>query len=419
MGQLKDLAAYFLRYIRQVLPEARRQLETINEKTVNCIPASFIQKSQANDGSMPGHFSTDKLCSLLFTMIPGVEAKGFVTFILSLYALDEALDEYRRSKGIYDELEIRKLMGCLSAAADPSRSLICDLKEAAEPKDKAGRKNKDDQKDTVDRKSAYDHMDTVDRKSAEDYKDAANLKMADDRNNTAHIISWSTGKSGIESSRITPVCHAERCRLQLAVLPSFKLISGKIKKYIQFYIDLQAYRHYPAVISTNLLKTWSSNYLKRYNEISWWEFCASADTFTAIAAMYAAASTGDVTADEVRLLDEACFPWLCGFVSMLDSVIRARAALGMEAMNFSSFYSNLKECEERILFLAERAESALSELKGGIIYVHLMKMAAGLYLSDPEASFGMLRIARSNIIRKCSLQTYCNLCSLIRFLRII
>jgi len=359
MGQLTDVAAYFIRYVRKVLPEACRQLEIMDEMAADCIPASFIRNSRPADGSRAGRFSTGMLCSLLFSMVPDAGIKGFITFMLSLYTMDKALKEYRRNRGISDELEIRKLMGCLSAAADPSRSLLCEL------------------------------------------------------NDTSQIMPRPAGRPGPENCG-TPVCHAEQCRLQLAVLPSFRLVSGKIKKYMQLYIDLQSYRHYPAVLSTDLLKTWSSNYLKRYSELTWWEFCACTDTFTGIAAMYAAASAGDAAPEEIKLLDEACFPWLCGFISMLDSVIGVRAALGTENMNFSSYYANLKECEERIIFFAERAETALSGLRGGSVYLHLMKIAAGLYLTDPEASFGMLRLARSSIIKKSSLQTYCKCSSLMR-----
>ena len=40
------------------------------------------------------------------------------------------------------------------------------------------------------------------------------------------------------------MCHAERCRLKLAVLPSHMHVSAKIKSTCRC-IDLQSYRHYP------------------------------------------------------------------------------------------------------------------------------------------------------------------------------
>ena len=57
-----------------------------------------------------------------------------------------------------------------------------------------------------------------------------------------------------QKNKPAPICHAERCRLKLAVLPSYTHVSAKIKKYMQMYIDLQSYRHYPPVISRELLK---------------------------------------------------------------------------------------------------------------------------------------------------------------------
>ncbi len=366
MGNFTDTAVYFIRFARKVLPEANKQHAIFNETPVLCIPSSIAQRIVSGDESRACRFTTDMLCSFLFSMVPDIDTGNFLSFMLSLYKTDTALEEYRKSKDMRDELDIRRLMGCLSGAADPSRSLVCKLKISA--KDLPGRLNEE--------------------------------PMPEMRH---------TG----------PVCNAEHCRLQLAVLPSYKQVSGKIKKYMQLYIDLQSYRHYPAVISIDLLKTWSNNYLKRYHEIYWWEFCASADTFIGIAAMYAAASVRDVTTEEIRMLDEACFPWLCGFCSMLDHLIDARVSQGAESLNFSSYYSNLKECEDRLLFFAEKAEMVLKRLKGGSLYIHLMKIVAGLYLTDPEAYFGMLRITVSNIVRRGSIRTYCFFSNLMRTLRLL
>ena len=108
-------------------------------------------------------------------------------------------------------------------------------------------------------------------------------------------------------------------------------VSAKIKKYMQMYIDLQSYRHYPPVISREMLKTWSSNHLRR------WEILlgtvAAADTFLGIAAMYAAASIPDITDEEVHCWMRSV-SWLSGFCSMLDALVSARTSHDPEELNF-------------------------------------------------------------------------------------
>jgi tetraprenyl-beta-curcumene synthase len=360
MGKLTEAAAFYAKFAGKVLPEAYRQRNSAREELRRCSPAFIVRGGAMEEDDLSGRFTSKESCCFLFSMCPGADYKDLVSFILSLHNTAETLEAYRKRMDMRDEKEVRDLLGCLSAAVDPSRSIACSMADTSMNQPTAQQKNKP-----------------------------------------------------------APICHAERCRLKLAVLPSYTHVSAKIKKYMQMYIDLQSYRHYPPVISRELLKTWSSGHLRRFQEISCWELCAAADTFLGIAAMFAAASVPDISDEEVLLLDEVCFPWLSGFFSMLDAMISARTSLDPEELNFSSFYRNLKECEERLIFFAEKTEAACRKLKDSSLYLLIMRVAAGLFLSDPEATFGMLRLTVSNIIRKGSLRLYSNAGFLLRAFRLI
>lgn len=368
MGKLTEAAAFYAKFAGKVLPEAYRQRNAAREELRQCPMASAARSGATEEDTLPGRFDAKKACCFLFSMCPGADYKDLVSFMLSLHYIAETLDMYRKKKDIRDEKEIRDLLVCLSAAVDPSRNLVCNVAAMG-----------------------------IDQP-------AVQL-----RNRSVMQL----------ENRPPLMCHAERCRLKLAVLPSHMHVSAKIKKYMQMYIDLQSYRHYPPVISREMLKTWSSNHLRRFREISCWELCAAADTFLGIAAMYAAASIPDITDEEVHLLDEVCFPWLSGFCSMLDALVSARTSHDPEELNFSSFYKNLKECEERLIFFAEKTDAACRKLKDSSLYLLITRAAAGLYLSDPEATFGMLRLTVSNIIRKTSLRLHSNAGLLLRNLRLI
>jgi tetraprenyl-beta-curcumene synthase len=369
MGQFTDAVSYFYKYYSKVLPEARRQEDMIKKKQRLCAPVPVCKNDRSRDDMLPGQLAADKLCCLMFSILPHTDMKGFLTFILSLHAINEVLESHRKRKDIRDEHEIRSLFSCLSSSVDPSRRCTCNMSESS--------------------KSLSPAVDAPD----------------------------ASGEAAGDNVLIR--CNADQCRLQLALLPSYMQISGRIKKYMQLYVDLQSYRHYPQIISIEALKTWSGNHPERYDHIYWWEFCASADTFLGIAAMYAAASVPEITDVEIKALDELCFPWLCGLVSLLASAVSARSAIGTDELNFSSFYNNLKECEDRIMFFASRAEEACMKLKDSSLYMNVIKAMTALYISDPETNFSMLQLTASNIAKRLSLRTYKSAAHLSRCLRLI
>lgn len=358
MGQYTDSIARFLQYSFKVLPEVRSQISSIAAEQKLCM-SQFQGTAIANaDAAIPQQPDAAMICSSFFALYPGADKKSTLLFILLLHSLSKMLEAYRSKTDISGEAEIRRLYSCFSCAVDPSRSAGCSL---------------------------------------------GNLL-----------------KTEVYQKRepASSLCMSDRCRLQLAALPSYKLVAPKLKKYMQFYIDLQSYRHYPVRIREEYLKTWSNYYLKRYQEISCWEFCAASDSLIGIAAMYASAADPELTPEEIRLLDEACFPWLCGLDSLLNAYVHTRLSQP-ENLNFASFYENLKTCEERIIFFASKAEEACMKLKESSFYMLLINIITGIYLADSEAGFGMRKIASLNILKKCSTQAivYSNACRLLHFYR--
>lgn len=343
LEQYADIISGFYFFNYKVLPEVRRQAEVAHAKQKLCIPQHAIRDAPDIHVSLPEHFDMQMLSCCLFTLLPGTDLKSMISFVLSLHTLKDILENYRSRRGIVEESDVRALYGCLSCAVDPSRSGTCAI---------------------------------------------------------------------LQSSKNTPLmakppkCLSDLCRLQLAILPSFKQAAPKIKKYMQLYVDLQSYRHYPSPISRENLRNWCGSYLIRYPEISEWEFCAAADSFLGIAAMVAAASRPGMTHEETALLDEMCFPWLSGLCSILDAAIHIRIDSSTESLNFTSFYKNLRECEERILFFAENAEKACCRLKESSFYIRLIKTIITFYLTSPEANFNMFRLAATNIIKKSSSPAY-------------
>lgn len=348
MEQYMDSFTRFLQYGFKVLPEVRKQADSIANKRKLCIPQGNELSAAGSNITIPEQFDTAVLCSSYFALYPGADIKSTLSFILSVYSLSDTIEAYRSKKGIADDAEIQRLFRCLSSAVDPSRSTGCALADLLKP------------------------------------------------------------VSDIKKENASFPCLSDTCRLQLSLLPSFHLIAPKLKKYIQFYVDLQSYRHYPAKIRSDYLETWSDYYLKRYQGISCWEFCAASDSLLGIIAMYTAASNPKLTEKDVRLLDEACFPWLNGLERLLHSYMNARITNNTENLNFTYYYKNLKTCEERISFFASKAEEACLKLKESSFYLSMIKILTGMYLTNPEANFGMHRFASFNILKNIPSSTRLN-----------
>ncbi len=350
-----DIVPVFIRYGIKILPEVREQQALTKRMQELCFlgeKKSLAAAISPEDAPEPGI-----LPWILPVLLHGTDMEGFIAFALPVLSICGLIENYRHNKDISQEIEIRRLYSCLSCAVDPTRNGSCPMLHSIK--------------------------------------------------NEPHRYT----SNGSEPSAQT--CLSDRCRLQLAVLPSYKLVAPKMKKYIQFFIDLQSYRYYPPQASVEMLKVWSSGYLQRYRDINWWEFCAASDSLFGIFTMYTAAAGPELSNEEVALLDEACFPWLCGLDSLLRSFLRLRVQ-EVEGLNFASFYSNLKECEERITFFAEKAAASFMKLRNGEIYRSILKASISLYLTEPEAEFGMLKLASSSILKKCAAVKYANAWRLLR-----
>ena len=213
----------------------------------------------------------------------------------------------------------------------------------------------------------------------------------------------------------------DQCRSQIAGMSSYELVIDTIKKYVHLYSDMQSYKHLSGKIRESSLKTWANYYMKRYPGISCWEFSAAAGSTLGIFVMFASAFNPGLTPEDVRALDSAYFPWICGLHILLDYFIDAHEDMQTGDLNFTYYYKNLKHCEERLMFFMERSQEHCSSLPYPGFHKTVLSGLAAMYLSDPKASHGMNRLVSKNILN-CSLPhtiTYYNICRFLRALEVL
>jgi len=190
----------------------------------------------------------------------------------------------------------------------------------------------------------------------------------------------------------------EICTEQTIGLPSYNLVIEPVKKYIQLYSDLQTYKHLDNSIREESIKTWAEYYTGRYPDISWWEFSAATGSILGIFALYAASFNPSLTIQEVKAIEQAYFPWVCGLHILLAHYIESQENTYMGNLNFTQYYKNLKQCEERIGFFAKRSLESCLSLCFPEFHITVIKGLLAMYLSDPKAHIGLNNLASRNIL---------------------
>ncbi len=209
----------------------------------------------------------------------------------------------------------------------------------------------------------------------------------------------------------------EECRSLISRLPSYNLVKNVMKKYVELYSDLQSLKHLSGNIREQKLESWSKSYLSQYNDITQWEFCAATGSTLGIFVLYAAASDSDLTKDEIKAIESAYFPWVCGLHILLDYFIDLNEDMQMGDLNFTHYYNNLKQCEERLSFFIQRSFECCSNLRYPEFHMTVIKGLLSMYLSDSKAFLGLNRLTSRNLTRVGGRRTgiYHNMC---RFLRL-
>ena len=206
------------------------------------------------------------------------------------------------------------------------------------------------------------------------------------------------------------------CRKQIKELPSYNLVIEHIKKYIHLYIDLQSYKHLSIHIREKCLKVWADYYTGRYPGLSWWEFSAASGSTLGVFVMLASAFDKSLTPEKAAALDHAYFPWICGLHILLDYYIDSQEDTQMGDLNFTSYYKNLKHCEERLTLFSKNALKVCQNLQYGEFHLTVVKGLLAMYLSDPKACSNMNRFASKSLVKKAGGETtlYYHMCKMLR-----
>lgn len=208
----------------------------------------------------------------------------------------------------------------------------------------------------------------------------------------------------------------EECKRQIRILPSYKAIEVLLRKYVCLYSSLQIRKHLDPESRESFLKEWVATDLYRYREPYWWELCAATGSTLGIFLLFAAANDAGLDIAEVRAIDEAYFPWVCGLHILLDYYIDSDEDLAGGDLNFTYYYKNLKQCEDRLAFFIRQSFKKCSSLKNPEFHFTVISGLLAMYLSDPKAASGGRGIVSRRLFKAGKMRaiSYYHICRLLR-----
>ncbi len=208
----------------------------------------------------------------------------------------------------------------------------------------------------------------------------------------------------------------EECRRQVIKNKNFALVASSIKKYSKLYSELQFFKFIKEPYRKEMIHTWSKKYNIEGADLLSFEYFAATDSIIGIVALFTCSLSDEITSDEINKVCNTYFPWICGLHKLLENYLNVQEDIINTNYNLINYYKNLKICEERISFFAQKSLELCKTLKYPDFHRGVIEYFLWLYLSDPRALAGINKLASSNIIKDVDLKGKLNynLCKLLR-----
>jgi tetraprenyl-beta-curcumene synthase len=175
-----------------------------------------------------------------------------------------------------------------------------------------------------------------------------------------------------------------KCRSQVAQLPSYGHVQKHVRDLVQLYADLQVYKHIAHSQREQELLDWWEKYSSSYPQLKWNEFAAATGSTLGMFMLFLAASDSTLNARQAEVIKESYFPSICGLHILLDYLIdQAEDEIGGD-LNFCSYYDDQHMLNERMGQMVVAARKSTDKLPFGHFHRMIVEGLIALYLSDPK-----------------------------------
>lgn len=206
------------------------------------------------------------------------------------------------------------------------------------------------------------------------------------------------------------------CNRIVQQLPSYELVYKDIVYLTNLYINLQVKKHIDWSQREEVLIKWAEEESRDYPFIKWQEFAAASGSTLAVFALFSLASQENLKALIVRDTVNAHFPWICGLHILLDYVIDQDEDRRGGDLNFTFYYEDDREMQERLNLFTSQAKINAQKLPPENFHLTVVQGLLAMYLSDPKVEVGKKGQIRSTMMQAMGANTVkvYHLCKIVR-----
>ena len=204
----------------------------------------------------------------------------------------------------------------------------------------------------------------------------------------------------------------DACRGALVTLPSRLLIAAATSRFARRIIRYQSFNMPKALDEDDPLKAWATQEIPAHFDLRWWEMAASGGSSLVIFILLASAANPNITPLEVRMIEEAYFPWIGALHSLLDHLIDIEEDAGNDQRNFMAQYTSSHEAAVRLHMLTQESIRHIELLPNATPHKLILAGMVGFYLSAREAHLPGLRLATKYILSASGASGSAALCML-------
>jgi tetraprenyl-beta-curcumene synthase len=178
----------------------------------------------------------------------------------------------------------------------------------------------------------------------------------------------------------------EACREALRQLPSRTAILGSARRMTARIVAYQSLNLSESQGGHSALARWAVSETPLGSELRWWEVAASAGSSLGVFALLSAAARACLSVSEAQAIENAYWPDIGAFHSLLDSLVDKAEDEAAGQYNLLDYYATPREAAQRLRCLAREGLRAVTALADGDDHALILVGMASHYLTAPEAS---------------------------------
>lgn len=190
------------------------------------------------------------------------------------------------------------------------------------------------------------------------------------------------------------------CQQCLNKVPNYSMVYDAVIQLAELYSHLQVKKHLDRNIREDVLKEWILQDISGYDDVRWQEIAAATGSTLAIFALIRAASQPDCKQIEIEQIKTAYFPWICGLHILLDYFVDRDEDIEGGDLNFTFYYKDEKEMEERINLFVRNSYYHAGQIPDPGFHLMIINGLLAMYLSDKKINQQNYQSIRSSILRQ-------------------